>query len=48
MAPCVYHMSSLSNAITLPVPNKVVTQAVLFEGEKVGVCISLWVAMQHF
>ncbi|XP_065890497.1 THO complex subunit 6 homolog [Dysidea avara] len=34
MSPCVYHMSSLSNAITLPVPNKVVTQAVLFESEK--------------
>lgn len=35
MSPCVYHMSSLTNAITLPVPSKVVTQAVLFENEKV-------------
>ena len=40
MSPCVYHMSSLTKAVTLPVSSKVVTQAVLFEGDRVS-CIVL-------
>ena len=36
MSPCVYHMSSLTKAVTLPVSSKVITQAVLFEGDRVS------------
>jgi len=36
MSPCVYHMSSLTKAVTLPVHNNVITQAVLFEGDRVS------------
>lgn len=34
MSPCVYHMSSLTKAVTLPVPDNVITQAMLFEGDR--------------
>ena len=36
MSPCVYHMSSLTKAVTLPVPDNVITQAMLFEGDRVS------------
>ena len=41
MSPCVYHMSSLTKAVTLPVSSKVVTQAVLFEGDRVSCIVSV-------
>ena len=41
MSPCVYHMSSLTRAVTLPVPTKVITQAMLFEGDRVSNVLSV-------
>ena len=36
MAPCVYHLSSLSATVRLPSPDGVATQAAIFAKDRVG------------